>query len=155
STLGTLTTIAEELKLARADAETPYGNALKVLEAGPEGPAERALACALWAHAVAEQRRDDEDALAADVLWLATHTPFDATPLLDRALGEEAAELWAAIADRVRRVDDGKGASVGGAFGAVGPPGGWTSGGRAEALVGAAALAASQSPGAEKARSGL
>jgi hypothetical protein len=139
SALGTVTTVAEELKLARADAETPYGNALKVLEAGPEGAAERSLACALWAHAVAEQRRDDEEKLSGDILWLATHTPFDATPLLDRALGEEAADLWTAIADRVKRVDDGKGASIG----------------RAEALVGAAALAASSSPGAEKARGTL
>jgi hypothetical protein len=139
NTLGTVTTAAEELKLGRADAETPYGNALKVLEAGPEGAAERALACALWAHAVAEQRRDDEDKLAGDVLWLATHTPFDATLLLDRALGEDAAELWTAIADRVKRVDEGRGASIG----------------RAEALVGAAALAASGSPGAERARSML
>src|SRR5262249_3605588 len=109
NTLGTVTTAAEELKLGRADAETPYGNALKVLEAGPEGAAERALACALWAHAVAEQRRDDEDKLAGDILWLATHTPFDATLLLDRALGEDAAELWTAIADRVKRVDEGRG----------------------------------------------
>jgi hypothetical protein len=123
--------------LTRASADTPFGNALKVLELGPEGEAERALARALWAHAVAEaprKRPEDEDRLAADVLWLATHTPYDATPLLDRALGEEAADLWAAIADRVKRIDEGRGAALG----------------RAEALVGCAAIVASTSPVAEK-----
>ena len=68
------------------------------------------------------------------MLWLATHTPFDATPLLDRALGDAAADLWDAIADRVRRIDRGELAPLG----------------RGEALVGALALAASSSPTAQK-----
>jgi hypothetical protein len=139
SALGGVTVAADELKLARGDAETPYGNALKVLDSGPEGAAERALACALWAHAVAEGKRNDEDRLAGDILWLATHTPFDATPLLDRALGEEAGEVWVAIADRVRRVDEGKGSATS----------------RAEAVIGAAAIAASTSAQAHKARADL
>ena len=128
--------------LERSDADTPFGNALKVLELGPEGSAERALACALWAHAVAEaphSRAEDEDRLVADVLWLATHTPFDATSLLDRALGDEAGELWEAVADRVKRIDEGRGAALG----------------RAEALVGCAALAASTSAVAIKLRAAL
>ena len=125
---------ADEAKLSRSDAETPFGNALKVLGSGPEGEAERALACAMWAHAIAEARRDDADRLAGDVLWLATHTAFDATPLLDRALGDEADDLWTAIGARIRRIDDGKGTSLG----------------RGEAIIGCAALTASGSVSAGK-----
>ncbi len=134
--------VVELSHFVRADAETPYGNALKVLEHGPEGAAERALAQALWAHAVAEaprSRTEDEDRLVADLLWLATHTPYDATPLLDRALGDDAADLWKAIADRVRRIDDGRGAALG----------------RAEAVVGCAALAGSTSKAAADLRTVL
>jgi len=121
---------ADEMKLTRDDADTRFGNVLDVLSTGGEGAAERALAAALWAHAVAESprsRAEDEDRLAGDILWLATHTAFDATPLLDRALGDEAADLWTAIADRVRRIEKGKGGALG----------------RGEAVVGCAALAAS------------
>ncbi len=121
--------LADDAKLSRADAETPFGNVLKVLGSGPEGEAERALAAALWAHAIAEDRRDDEERLAGDVLWLATHTAFDATPLLDRALGEDADDLWTSIAGRIRRVDEGRGTSLG----------------RGEAIIGCAALTASES----------
>lgn len=127
---------AEEHKLTREDADTRFGNALDVLGTGGEGAAEKSLACALWAHAVAESPKktpEDENRLAGDILWLATHTPFDATPLLDRALGEEAADLWTAIADRVRRIERGKGGALG----------------RGEAIVGCAALAGS---GADRAK---
>src|SRR5580700_6264695 len=120
-------TLAEEAKLTQEDATTPFGNALAVLERGPEDDAERALARALWAHAIAEappKGREEEDRVATDVLWLATHTPFDAMPLLDRALGEAAGELWDAIADRVRKVDESKIPTLG----------------RAEALIGCVAL---------------
>lgn len=123
---------AGEAKIARADADTRFGNVLDVLSTGGEGAAERALAAALWAHAVAEaprKRTEDEDRLAVDVLWLATHTAFDATSLLDRALGEDADDLWSAIALRVRRIERGTGGSLG----------------RAEAIVACAALASSTS----------
>jgi len=121
---------AEETRLSRDDADTRFGNALDVLGTGGEGAAERALAAALWAHAVAESprsRTEDEDRLAGDILWLATHTAFDATLLLDRALGDEASDLWTAIADRVRRIERGRGGALG----------------RGEAVVACAALAAS------------
>ncbi len=130
---------ADDAKLSRSEADTPFGNALKVLGSGPEGEAERALACALWAHAIAEARRDDEDRLSGDVLWLATHTAFDATPLLDRALGEEADVFWTAIGERIRRIDDGGGAALG----------------RGEAIIGCAALAASTSRAAARVASEL
>ncbi len=131
--------LADDAKLSRADAETPFGNALKVLGTGPEGEAERALAAALWAHAIAEDRRDDEERLAGDVLWLATHTAFDATPLLDRALGEDADDLWTSIGGRIRRVDEGRGTSLG----------------RGEAIIGCAALTASDSAKARQIASDL
>lgn len=124
--------LADGVTLSREDAATRFGNALDVLGTGGESAAERALACALWAHAVAEASRgpvEERGSLPGDILWLATHSAFDATSLLDRALGEEAAELWAAIADRVRRIDSGKGGALG----------------RGEAIVGCAALAASGS----------
>jgi hypothetical protein len=127
---------AEDAKLSREDADTRFGNVLDVLGTGGEGAAERALACALWAHAVAEaprSRAEDEDRLAGDVLWLATHTSFDATSLLDRALGDEAGDLWTAVADRIKRIErDRRGAL-----------------GRGEAVFGCAALAASASEKAE------
>ena len=128
---------AAELKLTKEDAATDLGNALSVLERGPEDDAERALACALYAHVLAEsvpKGRDEEDKVAGDALWLATHTPFDATRLFDRALGESAGDLWGAVADRVRRVDEGKLATLG----------------RGEAVLGCAALAMSSSEAAQK-----
>src|SRR5580704_5136609 len=100
--------MAKELKLSRDEAATPFGNALDVLE------------------------RDQEDRLANDLLWLAAHTSFDATGLLDRALGDRATNLWDALADRIRRIDQGKLPSLG----------------RGEALVAAVALTASRSKGA-------
>jgi hypothetical protein len=132
-----VTELANELKLSREEAATPFGNALDMLERGPEDDAERLLACALAAHVVAlhpPKDRDDEDRLATDLLWLATYTPFDATGLLDRALGERATTLWDAFADRIRRIDQGK----------------LTALGRGEALVAAVALASSRSKGASR-----
>ena len=132
-----VTQIAGELRLSREDAATPFGNALDVLERGPEDDAERALACALAAHVVTlnpPQDRDGEDRLANDLLWLAAHTPFDATGLLDRALGDKAANLWDALADRIRRIDQGKLPALG----------------RGEGLVAATALAMSSAKGAAR-----
>lgn len=128
--------LATELGLTREDAETPYGNVLKVLESGPEGEAERALACAIWARGVAS-RPDDYERLAGDVLWLATHSAFDATGLVDRAFGDDAGHMWNGIASRVRRIDNGQAL------------------GRGEALVGMAALAESDAPAARSLRSSL
>ena len=126
---------ADDAKLGRADADTAFGNVLDVLGSGADGEAQRALAAGLYAHAIAEARRDDEDRLAGDILWLATHTAFDATLLLDRALGDEADDVWTAIADRVRRIDEGKGSAPA----------------RGEAIVGCAALSASESAVARQA----
>ncbi len=125
---------AEEAKLSRADANTPFGNALLVLGTGATTEPQRALAASLYAHAIAEARRDDDERLASDILWFAAHTSFDATALLDRALGDEADDVWSAIGDRVRRIDEGKAATPS----------------RAEAIVGCAALVASEAAVARK-----
>jgi hypothetical protein len=134
--------LAEQHGLTREDAATPFGNALDVLERGPEGDAERALACGLAGHAVAASTPamlEDDARFSGDLLWLATHTPFDATGLVDRALGDGAPRIWEAVAERVRRIDLGTAAALG----------------RGEALVGAAALVGSSSAGATKAAAGL
>jgi len=132
-----LARLAAEMRLSRDESGTAFGNALDVLERGPEDDAQRALANALAAHAVAlfpPKGPDEETRLAGDLLWLATHTPFDATGLIDRALGEGALGMWEAIADRIRRADEGTLASSG----------------RGEAMIGGAALASSSAPAAAR-----
>jgi hypothetical protein len=119
-------------------AETPFGNVLSVLRQGAQSPTDRALLGALVALGIEPDlpsAPEMEQSLAARLVWLATHTPVDALPALDAALGDKAAVLWGAVgriaADPVR----------------VGH--GMT---RAEALVALAALAGSRS---DAARSGL
>jgi hypothetical protein len=75
----------------------------------------------------------DEDRAVSDMLWLAAHTPFDATSLLDRALGDRAPDFFTAIAARGTR--------------ALSRP----QDGYAEALVASLALAASPHEKAAKA----
>jgi hypothetical protein len=102
---------AAALGVTRDDASTPFGNALELLQRGPEGSAERALARALAAHALATRplsAPEDYDRTAGDLVGLAARTPFDATGLLDHAVSEAArGPLWAAVAERVRRADQG------------------------------------------------
>jgi len=127
---------AAEAKLRPEEATTPFGDALAVLERGPETDSERALVAALWAHAIAEtppKGREAEDRLAADIAWLASHTPFDVTRLIDRALGDAAADVWDALAARVRKIDAQK-----------------IPASRGEGLVACAALAYSTSAAAAK-----
>ncbi len=126
-----------EHHLERADGATPRGNVVEALGSGAGNASERALLCALAAHVVAKnppESAEDEARLAGDLLWLAAHTPFDATGLLDRALGERATVLWAAVADRIQRIGDGQGAPLD----------------RGAALVGAVALRSSRSKDAAK-----
>jgi hypothetical protein len=128
---------AEARELTHEDGETVYGNVLDVIGRGPETADERALARAVAACAVATTPAGDtkaEDDAAAELLWLALHTAFDATRLIDHALGERAPAMWDAIADRIRRIDDGRLAGA--------EPG--------EALVAAIALASSSAPAAGK-----
>ncbi len=128
---------SERGSLQEEDAKTDFGNAWTALERGPSTSDERALLRALWAHALAESKpasTDEEDELAARVVWLAAFTPFDATELLDRALGDAADAFWHVVGERLRRLDAGE----------------LSSPGRAEALAAAVALRASRSSAAAK-----
>ena len=119
-------------------AQTAFGNALNALEHGPEGPAERQLLGALLAIGIAKALPEPEgerDALAADLVWLATHTSIDALGFLDAALQEQAAGMWEAVAHVARDPE-----AVAAEFG------------RAEGLIAAAAIAASKSEIAHRAR---
>ena len=123
---------AAERRIGREDAATPFGNALDVLERGPEDDAEEALARALAGHAVAAHPPDTADGVGRavrELLWLASRTPFDATGLLDRAVGQAADAMWEEIARRMRRSERG----------------GLPALARGEMLVAAAALASSPS----------
>lgn len=131
--------LATERKLTREDAETPFGNALDVLARGPDGDDQRALAHALAAHGLAAQPPESHEDEATAVLWLAAHTPLDATGLLDLALGDTAPAMWTAIAERIRQI----------AGGHAGPLG------RGEALLAAVALASSQTKAASELSSTL
>jgi hypothetical protein len=128
--------LAAERGLTREEAATPFGNAIDVLERGPSDAVEGALACALAAHALAAHPptdRGQETRAANDLFWLAIHTPFDVTGLIDRALGQGAASLWEAVAERIRSVGRGPVAS----------------GDREEALLAAISLAGSSAKSAE------
>jgi hypothetical protein len=120
--------LAAELKLCHEDAATPFGNALEVLGRGPEDDAERVLARAVAAHALLHEVSAEElERVAGDLIWLAAHTPFDATGLVDHAAGPMASAMWDAMASRLQRIDAGHSLELG----------------RGEALVAAAALASS------------
>jgi hypothetical protein len=119
-------------------AQTPFGNPLGALEHGPEGPAERQLLGALLAIGIASELPEGEserDALAADLVWLATHTTIDALGFLDAALQDRAAGMWEAVAHVARDPE------------AVAPEFG-----HAEGLIAAAAISASKSEIAHRAR---
>lgn len=119
-------------------AQTPFGNPLTALEHGPDGPAERQLLGALLAIGVSKGLPEgdaERDALAADLVWLATHTTIDALGFLDAALKDKAAGMWEALAHVARDPE------------AVSPEFG-----HAEGLIAAAAIAVSKSEVAHRAR---
>lgn len=130
---------AKRLELADDAATISGGDALLVLQRGPEDDAERALACALAAAALAAPDEKESDRTAARLLWLAAHTPFDGTMLVDRAQGAGAGRVWRAIGDRIERFDDGRLPGVS----------------RGEVALACAALASSASKNAQTARAAL
>ncbi|HEU4408445.1 MAG TPA: hypothetical protein VFS43_24495 [Polyangiaceae bacterium] len=93
---------------ARDQAETSLGHPVAALERGPASRTERALLGALVARAVALDPPagvEAAEAVTADLLWAAAHTPIDAFAHLDEALGEPAAGLWQALAALLRSID--------------------------------------------------
>jgi hypothetical protein len=140
-----LAEIAERAGVKPEDAETRFGNVLRALERGgaeAAGSATRALLSTLLARGIALSPPDGPEAearVAEKVLWLSTHTSVDALSAIDAALGDGAAGLWTAVADLVRKVDEGTAPLVG----------------RAGALIGAAALRESTSGAAREAAQAL
>jgi hypothetical protein len=135
-------TLVEQVRAAAAgrDASFPVGAALgeltpdqtrtelgdlqAIFQRGIETREERALLGALLAMGAGSD--------AAQLVWLATHTPADALPMLDAALGPQAGACWDAVA---AIVIDPRSAGLA----------------RAESVVAAAALRSSESDGARRA----
>ena len=97
--------LREELGLTHEECNTPFGNALSVLGAGPEDTSERTLVAALAAHALAEappKTGEADSAVVGDLLWLAAHAS-----VLRVALERPGPPLQHRIHDlEVRRVGD-------------------------------------------------
>ena len=126
------------VEVTQEDANTSLGNVRAVLERGIENPDEQNLLGALLAIGVARALPESSEALqamTANLIWLAAHTPCSALEFLDDALGERSGVVWEAVA-RVAR-----------APGLSSPDFGNT-----EALVAAAALCRSESEVAHRAR---
>lgn len=64
---------AEALALRHADADTPYGNVIELLQRGPETEAERELVISLLARGLATSG-NDETRLREALLWLSNRT---------------------------------------------------------------------------------
>lgn len=131
-----LAELSERMNIAPKDADTPHGNALVALERSevepPNSPGALLIA-ALLARSVAllpPEGAAAEARVIDSIVWLAAHTPIDALPTLDSALGQRADNLWRAAANLIRRIEAGTAAHIG----------------RAGALLAAAALRASSSP---------
>ncbi len=101
---------AKELELGDDGGKTPFGDAIAVLARGPEDDAERTLARALGALAVASGK-DDADT-ATLVVRLAGKTAFDPSMLLDEALGDRADAVFGELGKRAARVDDDRDAAL-------------------------------------------
>jgi len=134
---------ASRLGLDETTADTPSGNVLRALRASaPPTRAERALLGALLARAVALAPPDEGEAsvrVAEALAWIGAHTPLDALPFLDAALGAQAQALWTAVVGLLERYDDGRGAGFD----------------RPAAIVAASALGRSDAPVCEQHRAAL
>ena len=93
---------AKSLELQGEGGKTPFGDAVDVLARGPEDAAERLLARALGALAIASSKGDD---VADAVLRLAKKSTFDPSTLLDEALGDRADAVYEKLAARAARAE--------------------------------------------------
>lgn len=81
------------LELDRAQAETPLGNVVEIVERGVEASEQGLLLATLVALGV-----DAEPRVAERLVWLTSHTPVPALLALDAALGDRAGALWNDVA---------------------------------------------------------
>jgi hypothetical protein len=128
--------------VVRAQADTSHGNVVSALERGARDRNEQRLLGALAARAIALEPPsgvDAEDRLVSELLWLSAHTSLDVFPFLEATLGPKSGGLWGALCDLVRRIDGGREPALD----------------RADALVGAAALASVAMPEVRAAASQL
>lgn len=132
--------LTSSLSIAPNDADTPVGNVLAALRESDSDaltPESAVLLSALLARGIALSPPDSlaTEARVVDALaWLAAHTPVDAFPALDAALGERAAHLWSAAGSLIQRIESGAAPPIG----------------RAGAILVAAALRGSASPVAQR-----
>lgn len=130
-----LTEAADRAGLSAEDADTRFGNVLRLLSRADGegvGGAGALLLSTLLGRGVALSPPEGAEAevrVAEALVWIAANTPLDALSALDATLGDAAEGLWRAIAEIVRRADAGNAPLVG----------------RAGALVAAAGLRASAS----------
>ncbi len=116
--------------LTKNDADTPAGNVIEALEHLLDDPSAPALVATLAARALASeppQGVEAEDRNASDLVWIATSLGVDVLAAIDELEPSLAPGLWGAVGDIVQR-HDARGAGI---------P-------RAEAIVAAASLAASE-----------
>jgi hypothetical protein len=105
---------ASRLGIDEVSAETSFGNVLRAARKGHQAStAERVMLGALLARGLALEPPASSDAeakAARALLWLAAHTPVDATQALDDAAPELAPRLYDHMADALRRFDANGGA---------------------------------------------
>jgi hypothetical protein len=84
-------------KLSQAEAETPFGNVLAILDQGPKTATEWSLLGALWALSLRAGAAASSE-LIAEALWLTVHTPLAPLLFADAVLPPAArVSLWDAV----------------------------------------------------------
>lgn len=100
---------ASRLGIDEVSAETSFGNVLRATRKGQQASAtERVMLGALLARGLGltpPESSDAEARTAKAMLWLAAHTPVDATGALDDACPELAPRLYDHMAEALRRFD--------------------------------------------------
>lgn len=128
---------ATTANLSREDAVFDQGNLLDALSAPTQHPAATSLLGDVLAYALGLDAVQAEPT-AQNLVWLAAHAGVDAFPAIDDAMGDAASPVWNALADLLKQHDDTNAGIT-----------------RAEAIVAASSLAASQNPTALRRREEL